>query len=270
MISRFERALRRAAEQLTADACPTSLREAVIGGLFPGGHRFRPSLCYLVASAGRETSAELTDAGAVALELLHAASLIQDDLPAFDNAMERRGMPALHIVHGEALAILAADTLIVGAFQLVSEAALGGLAGQGMAVIAELARATGAANGAVGGQARETDLASRWDECHAAKTGALFAASAAIGAIVSRQPTAPWRAVGACVGRAYQLADDLADATDAPHGNAAIALGPHNAVEMLHALRTEARTLVPDGPRRAHVQGFLDDCVEAMHPMAAR
>jgi geranylgeranyl diphosphate synthase type II len=111
---RLERALERAVSELTQHGCPPRLRDALRDAVFPAGNRLRPRLCYAVAEALGNDRPELSDAAAVALELLHCASLVQDDLPAMDDAAERRGRPALHQAFGEATAILAADALIIG------------------------------------------------------------------------------------------------------------------------------------------------------------
>ena len=96
---------------------PPRLAEAMRYAVFPRGARVRPRLCLAVAMACGEDVPELTDGAAAAIELLHCASLVHDDLPCFDDAATRRGRPALHLAFGEPLAVLAGDALIVLAFQ---------------------------------------------------------------------------------------------------------------------------------------------------------
>ena len=90
---------------------------------FPGGARIRPRLCLAVAQACGEDQPAVTDAAAAAIELLHCASLVHDDLPCFDDAPIRRGKPSVHRAFGEQLAVLAGDALIVLAFETLALAA---------------------------------------------------------------------------------------------------------------------------------------------------
>jgi geranylgeranyl diphosphate synthase type II len=169
-----------------------------------GGKRIRAVLCLATAeAAGAEPEAALPAAGA--LELVHAFSLVHDDLPALDDDDERRGRPSAHKAFGEGIAILAGDALLVEAFRLVlsyptSDAAL------------ELAEAT---LGMIGGQYLDitgtaTDLAS----LHRLKTGCLFAASVGMGLWAAELPErqqAPWRAFGDELGLLFQVVDDILD-----------------------------------------------------------
>ena len=118
--ARIEAALEEAVTDATAVPCPGRLAEAIQYAVFPGGGRVRPGLCLAVAHACGDPDPPLADAAAVAIELLHCASLIQDDLPCFDDAATRRGQPALHRRFGEAIAILVGDALIVTAFRRVA------------------------------------------------------------------------------------------------------------------------------------------------------
>ena len=92
--------------------------------VFPGGARIRPRLCLAVAQACGEDQPAVTDAAAAAIELLHCASLVHDDLPCFDDAPLRRGKPSVHRAFGERLAVLAGDALIVLAFETLARAAV--------------------------------------------------------------------------------------------------------------------------------------------------
>src|SRR6056297_1799428 len=136
------------------DKCPPKLKAALHHAVFPGGAHVRPKLCLAVANACNP-GADLTDtlAAATALELLHCASLVHDDLPCFDDADQRRGKPSVHLVYGENLAILTGDALIILAFQT--------LARKAMTYFRELtlvmSDATAPPNGIAAGQAWESE-----------------------------------------------------------------------------------------------------------------
>ncbi|MGD2135594.1 MAG: polyprenyl synthetase family protein, partial [Gemmatimonadales bacterium] len=223
-LDRLESALQAAVGRLTGDGCPPRLAAAITDAVFPAGNRLRPRLAYAVADAIGERDPRITDAAAVALELLHCASLVQDDLPAFDDATERRGRPALHIRHGEPLTVLAADALIIGAFDSV--AAVAALEPpQARALTSVIARGSGAPHGAVAGQAWESEDEIDLARYHRAKTAALFEAATVAGAVAAGSDGAAWRDVGTWLGRAYQVADDIADAHDPPSQGSDLALG---------------------------------------------
>src|SRR5262249_58610889 len=103
-------------------ACPRRLSAAMRGAVFPKGARVRPRLCHAVASACGDDEPRATEAAGAAIELLHCASLVHDDLPCFDDAALRRGRPSVHAAFGEPLAVLAGDALIVLAFQAMARA----------------------------------------------------------------------------------------------------------------------------------------------------
>src|SRR5512133_1436412 len=123
--NRIERALRAALDPMCAPGAPPRLVAAVYHSVFPAGGRVRPELCIRVAMANNEDQPQLTDGVAAAIELLHCASLVHDDLPCFDAAMTRRGQPSTHRAFGEPLAVLAGDELIIVAFETLAEAAVG-------------------------------------------------------------------------------------------------------------------------------------------------
>ena len=169
-----------------------------------GGKRIRAVICLATAeAAGVEPEAALPAAGA--LELVHAFSLVHDDLPALDDDDERRGRPSAHKAFGEGIAILAGDALLVEAFRLVLSYPTSGAA-------LELAEAT---LGMIGGQylditGTDDDLA----ELHRLKTGRLFAASVGLGlrvAGVAPVDQTPWRAFGEELGPVFQIVDDVLD-----------------------------------------------------------
>src|SRR5512133_104040 len=154
--------------------------------------------------------------------MVHTASLILDDLPAMDDARTRRGRPTCHVAHGEATAILAAFALINRGFEIVAEGWEGGPdAAQRAAILHELTRAIGQ-DGMIAGQSvdllmtdREIDFPTL-EFIHSRKTGALFMASAALGAMAARARPAERAAVVAYaknLGLAFQIVDDLLDVT---------------------------------------------------------
>ena len=169
-----------------------------------GGKRVRAVICLATAEAA---GAEPEDAlpAAASLELVHAFSLVHDDLPALDNDAERRGRASTWARFGEATAVLAGDALLAEAFRLALSYAT-------PAVARELAQAT---LGMIGGQYLDTigDGADQ-PKVHELKTGRLFAASVGTALWVADVPEreqAPWRAFGAELGPLFQLVDDILD-----------------------------------------------------------
>jgi len=150
------------------------------------------------------------EAMAVAIELLHCASLVHDDLPCFDNADERRGQAAVHRAYGERLAVLAGDALIVLAFEALARGAAAAPA-RLVPLLATLTRAVGAPHGIAAGQALECEPRVLLSDYQRAKTGALFVAATVGGAESAGADPAPWRALGDRLGEAYQVADDIRD-----------------------------------------------------------
>jgi farnesyl diphosphate synthase/geranylgeranyl diphosphate synthase type II len=182
-----------------------------------GGKRFRP---VLVFAAGKALGLEpdRLNPVAAAIELIHAYSLIHDDLPAMDDDDLRRGRPTCHRAFGEATAILAGDALQALAFEVLASR-LPGDGAAGLRVIREIAAACGAA-GMAGGQA--LDLAavgeslneSQLVTMHRLKTGALIRASVTCPCILAGEDpdsTARFAAYGDCVGLAFQVHDDILD-----------------------------------------------------------
>ena len=202
-----------------ASARPARLHEAMRYSIFAGGKRLRPVLC-LAAAEATGGSAERAMLPALALEALHTYTLIHDDLPAMDDDALRRGRPTNHKVFGEALAILAGDALLTLAFEWMGLAAAGaGASGAQLAL--ELARASGS-QGVIGGQAE--DMAAeggpkdpeRLRYIHEHKTASLIRASVRIGALAvgaAPRDLAALSAYGTALGLAFQIADDLLNAT---------------------------------------------------------
>lgn len=199
------------------------LLDALNASLFAPGPRLRPILALLVADVlGGDARSVLP--AACAIEMVHSASLILDDLPAIDAARERGGRPACHVAFGEANAILAAFALLNRAFELLAAGWSGGPeALVRCEIAADLARAVGP-GGMLAGHARESSLTERpvdyatLEFIHSRRTGALFTAAASLGARAA--DAAPWaqRAVASYamnLGLAHQIVDDLLDATAA-------------------------------------------------------
>jgi len=268
----FEAALLSVVERAVEPGrCPPGLASAIRYGVFPGGARLRPRLLAAVAFAAGEPSPEALEAACVAVELLHCASLVHDDLPCFDDAETRRGRPALPRVYGEARAVLVGDALIVLALEQAAEAAGHADVASGAAVLKELARAAGANGGLVAGQAWELEATAPLDEYHRAKTGSLFTFAARAGALVAGGCADRWGEVGRLLGKAYQTADDLADAAatsvetgkstgrDEALGRPSVvrALGPERArAQVRHAI-AEALDAIPEGPRSGELRFWL-------------
>jgi geranylgeranyl diphosphate synthase type II len=209
-ITHIEQSLAAALALGEAPGCPPKLANAVRHAVFPGGARIRPQLCLAVAHACGNDDPLLADAAAVAIELLHCASLVHDDLPCFDDAPTRRGRASVHWAYGESLAVLAGDALIVLAFQTLGLAA--GQSPKRMAdVLGVVAKGVGMPFGIVAGQAWESESRVSLTAYQRAKTGALFVAATAGGALAAGADPKPWVALGEWLGEAYQVADDIRD-----------------------------------------------------------
>ena len=208
--TRIEAALQRALARATTEGCPPRLAAALEYAVFPGGARVRPRLCLAVASACGDDQPALADAAAAAIELLHCASLVHDDLPCFDDAALRRGKPSTHVAFGQDIAVLTGDALIVLAFQTLAREA--GAAPERLApLLLTIANAVGAPLGVVAGQAWESEDDVVLVDYERAKTGSLFAAATAAGAHASGASAHTWLDVGARIGEAFQVADDIHD-----------------------------------------------------------
>ena len=209
-ITHIEQSLAAAVSLGEEPGCPPKLANAIRHAVFPGGARIRPQLCLAVAQACGNDDPLLADAAAVAIELLHCASLVHDDLPCFDDATTRRGRASVHFAYGESLAVLAGDALIVLAFQTLGLA--GGKSPRRMAeVLSVVAKGVGMPFGIVAGQAWESESRVSLVAYQRAKTGALFVAATAGGALAAGADPKPWVALGEWLGEAYQVADDIRD-----------------------------------------------------------
>jgi geranylgeranyl diphosphate synthase type II len=214
-VTRIENALAAALAAGEAGGCPPRLAAAVRYAVFPGGARIRPRLCLAVAAACGEDDPTLADYTAAAIELLHCASLVHDDLPCFDDAPTRRGKPSVHRAFGERLSVLAGDALIVRAFQALAQGSMQSPQRLG-AILSAIGRSVGMPGGIVAGQAWECEPRVSLAEYQRAKTGALFAAATVAGALAAGAVAPPWRDLGERLGEAYQVADDIRDVAGNP------------------------------------------------------
>ena len=193
------------------------LRKAIRYSLLSGGKRLRPLAVVLTASALGGRAADALDP-ACAVEMVHTASLMLDDLPSMDDAARRRGKLANHIKHGEDIAILGAVSLLSEAFGVLASAR--NIPPQvRLRLVDALSRAIGA-DGLSAGQERDLREASAMEDdqaleqLHRQKTGALFLASLEMGARIAgldSQRLEPFRAFGVQLGLAFQMLDDLLD-----------------------------------------------------------
>jgi len=206
-------------------ADPGRLREAMCYAATGPGKRLRPALVLAAAEACARDTGAARDAAlpaAVAIEMLHAYTLVHDDLPAMDDDEVRRGRPTVHVAFGEAIAILAGDGLLTAAFGTLGE--LGPRAADAVAVLAKRAGALEL----LAGQAIDLTEPPRElvaiERMHAAKTGALFAAATELGAISAGADLATRDRLaryGLAIGIAFQHADDRDDAQLTEHAHAA-------------------------------------------------
>lgn len=268
--ARVERALSAALAFAESGSPPAGLADAMRYAVFPGGARVRPRLCLAVARACGAHALEVAEAAAAAVELLHCASLVHDDLPCFDDADARRGKPTVHRVYGERLAVLAGDALIVLAFQQLARGAA--CSPENLpALILTLGRAVGMPSGIVAGQAWECEPNIDTEQYQRCKTGALFAGAAELGAAAAATEPGPWRRMGEILGACYQVADDICDAA----GDCAVAgkpigrdqalgrpsmVGDHGlegAVARFRRLVDDCAAAVPECPGRSGLQDLL-------------
>lgn len=235
---------------------PGRLVEAMHYAATGPGKRLRPAVLVAAAEAcGGARAAALPAASAI--EMLHAYTLVHDDLPAMDDDDERRGRPTVHIAFGEAIAILAGDGLLTQAFATLAE--LGPRAGAAIAVLAQRSGSRELLAGqAIDLTAPRSELSTlaAIERLHAAKTGALFAAAAELGAISAGADAATCAALGRyglAIGIAFQHADDRDD-----HEFSELA---DQAAERMRALGAEARAIAaslgPRGDRLGAIAGWF-------------
>ncbi len=204
----------------SAETEPANLHTAIRWSVFAGGKRFRPALVFAVGKTFGAAEKDLGKAAA-AVEMIHAYSLIHDDLPAMDDDDLRRGRKTCHVKFGEATAILAGDVLQTLAFQTIAEDE--NLSAEiRVKLISEIARAAGTPTGMVAGQKFDLEAEGRQisiqdlETIHQSKTGAMISVSAKTGAIIARAEKAEIKTISeyaADLGLLFQITDDLLDAT---------------------------------------------------------
>lgn len=269
-------------------ASPHHLHRAMHDATFPGGRRIRPRLAMAAARAARtmDPDAALELRAACSIELVHCASLVHDDLPCFDDAHERRGRPAVHVMHGEATALLVGDALLALAFESLAQPSEH--PERALELSRRLAMATGSRFGIIGGQSLESKSFEAGEPVgyasvrryHDLKTVPLFRIATELGALASgvADPDA-WGGIGHWLGAAFQIADDLYDLGVAGHNcgkpvgrdaalgrpNAARALGHAAAFaelgEHLARARSQARAVTP---RPQQILAIVDEIERAL------
>lgn len=266
-----------------AHPVPERLATALDHAVNPGGARIRPTLCLAVALACGDDDPVLADGAASALELIHCASLVHDDLPCFDDADTRRGKQSVHRAFSEPLAILAGDSLIVLAFEVLAGAGDANPA-RALALTRMLAARTGMPGGICAGQAWECETQIDLRAYHRAKTGALFIAATQMGAAAAGHDPDPWEELGARIGEAFQVADDLRDVLydaealgkpvgqDAVHArpSAVAEMGVQGAIRHLNAILSGAIASIPKCPGEATLARLVRAYAERMTPVAPR
>ena len=199
---------------------PSTIHKAMRHSVFAGGKRLRP---VLVLASGESLAGDpevLLHLGA-GIEMMHTYSLIHDDLPALDNDDLRRGVPTCHKVFGEAMAILAGDSLMTRCYQVLAD--LPKISDSARVwIIREIAAATGSVNGMIGGQVVDLESEGKavspkvLEYIHDSKTGALLKACVRCGAVAAGSEERELRALtgfGTKIGLAFQIVDDILDVT---------------------------------------------------------
>ena len=199
---------------------PATIHRAMRYSVFAGGKRLRPALVLAAGTGVGGDRTTLLHLGS-AIEMIHTYSLIHDDLPALDNDDLRRGVPTSHKVFGEAIAILAGDSLMTRCYQLLAD--LPGLSDSvRLAIIREIAHATGTIDGMIGGQVVDLESEGKsigpdvLDYIHRSKTGALLTVCTRCGGIAGGAAPGELAILteyGRKVGLAFQIVDDILDLT---------------------------------------------------------
>ena len=261
---RIERSLIEVLNRARLEPAPPKLAAALNYSVFPGGARVRPQLALSVSIACGDDNPKLSNASAVAIELIHCASLIHDDLPCFDDANLRRGKPSVHKAFDEPIAVLSGDALIMMAFEVLGMSS-NSTPDRLPALIAALGRSGGVPFGICSGQGWESEPEINLSAYHQLKTGSLFVAATQMGAIAAGEDPEPWQELGGRIGEAFQVADDVRDALEVvqeigkPTGqdiaknrpNAVTELGVDGAIEKLQDILSGAISSIPSCPGEA-------------------
>ncbi|WP_422071734.1 polyprenyl synthetase family protein [Tranquillimonas rosea] len=281
--ARIETAVAAALRSAHGADAPPQLASALDYAVTPGGARIRPTILLSVAMACGDDRPALSNAAATALELIHCASLVHDDMPCFDDSDLRRGKPSVHRAYSEPLALLTGDSLIVLAFEVLARAAPDAPL-RGMELVRLLAARTGMPGGICAGQGWESEPRIDLSAYHRAKTGALFIAATQMGAAAAGQESEPWAELGARIGEAFQVADDLRDALcdegqlgkpchqDDLHGrpNAVAELGVAGAMSRLDDILSGAIASIPSCAGEAALAGMVRAYADRLVPQGAR
>ncbi|MEL7257238.1 MAG: polyprenyl synthetase family protein [Pseudomonadota bacterium] len=276
---RINSAVVNALEIAQASPAPGKLAEALSYATTPGGARIRPTILLSVAMACGDDQPMITDAAAAALELIHCASLVHDDLPCFDDAALRRGKPSVHLAYSEPLAVLTGDSLIILAFEVLARAAKHDES-RAARLVLSLAQRTGMPGGICAGQGWESEAEVDLSAYHRSKTAALFIAATEMGAIAAGHDAEAWHDLGALIGEAFQVADDLRDAVldeeslgkpvgqDDLHGrpNAVATYGVDGAVSRLKDILAGAIASIPSCPGEAQLAEMVRLQAQAIMP----
>ena len=262
---------------------PLRLHEAMRYASLGGGKRVRPLLTF-AAGAVSGASPERLEVAAAAVELLHAYSLVHDDMPCMDDDVLRRGKPTVHVEYDQATALLAGDALQALAFQLLAEHRLADDPAVQLEMVRVLAHAAGA-HGMAGGQAIDLEATGKaltppeLELMHIHKTGALIRAAVAIGAACGKSLGQAQEAkldhYAKCIGLAFQVVDDVLDAEsstatlgktagkDARQGKTTYVstLGAAGAREFAETLRRDAHAALAEFGTRARRLGELADYI---------
>jgi geranylgeranyl diphosphate synthase type II len=251
---------------------PSRIHQAMRYSTMDGGKRIRPCLCVAAFSAYQDDWKPVLPV-ASSIEMIHAYSLIHDDLPAMDDDDFRRGKPSCHKQFDEALAILAGDALLTLAFEVLGRHSNGFVADRMLRVVSVLGAAAGSASGMVGGQVLDLEgenapvNAGQLEAIHRSKTGALIGASVWIGAFLggaSESDLVKVRTYCDRIGLAFQVIDDILDATDGSNRDEGKATYPgiyglEKSRAIAHDLMQDARNaLAPLNCRKDLLLAFCD------------
>ena len=236
--TRVEDALEKAIARAQETGAPPRLASALRYAVFPGGHRIRPQLVPRGRRACGDKDPAAADAAAAAIELMHCASLVHDDLPCFDDADMRRGKASVHLQFGEPIAVLTGDALIVLAFETLASRRKRRASRMACAARAYSPMRWARRTASWPGRRGNARLPSRSRTTSAPRPARLFVGSTLAGAAAAGVDPTPWRMLGEKIGEAYQVADDLrdvlcdADELGKPIGQDAVRSRPNAAAEL--------------------------------------
>lgn len=250
---------------------PARIHEAMLYSSMDGGKRIRPALCVAAFTAYKQDWQPILPVAA-AIEMIHCYSLIHDDLPAMDNDDFRRGKPSCHKQFDEAIAILAGDALLTMAFEVLGRSRQFPPERM-LRVVSGLAAAAGSTGGMIAGQVFDlegegvTVTPEQLETIHRSKTGALIGAAVWIGSFLGEAPDGDLASIETyCdrIGLAFQVIDDILDATDGDNRDEGKATYPsiyglEESRRIAHRLMKEARgALEPMGNRGRLLLAFCD------------